>query len=167
MERLGFADDIAIRWEIAGRMASVWLNTLQTPEKLQEVNSAIGHTDEERISLSQSWSSQVASWDRASILLTDNEKLIARHILWRQSKGSELPSANDISAALGIGSQETDNGIRMLAWLGFLDLPEGRPASEYALAENHVRFADGLGFSFHTVTLDPGKEAHDEKFGIP
>ena len=163
MNRLGFADDLKIRWEMSNRMDALWHSTLETPEKIQAVNSAIGiMTDEERAALAQYWRDQVATWDRASILLTDNEKLIARQILWCQRSGLRRSSPEDIEAALAIGPEETANGIRMLTWLGFLALPDGQPLKNYTLAEDQERFLDGLGFSFHTVTLDDG-----ERFGIP
>jgi len=163
MSRLGFADDLETRWGMANRMDALWHSTLETPEKVREVNSAIGMmTDEERAALSQHWRNQVATWDRVSILLTDNEKLMARHILWCQKHGSRAPSPEDIGAAVDIGLEETANGIKMLAWLGFLTLPHSQAVDDYTLANGHERFLDGLGFSFHTVTLDDG-----ERFGIP
>ena len=163
MSRLGIADDLEARWELANRMGALWHSTLETPEKIREVHSAIGLlADEERAALSQHWREQVGTWDRASILLTENEKLMARHILWGQRHGSHLPSPEDIGAAVDIGPEETANGIRILTWLGFLVLPDGRSVDTYTVAEDHARFLDGLGFSFHTVTLDGG-----ERFGIP
>ena len=104
----------------------------------------------------------MGSWDKASILPTDNEKLIARHILYRQKSRPELPSPGDIAATLGAGPDETDNGILMLARLGFLTLADGQPVNTYSLAADRGRFLDGLGFSFHTVTLDG-----EQQFGIP
>ena len=163
MNRLGLADDLEVRWEMANRMDELWHSTLETPEKMREVNSAIGLvTDKERSDLAQHWRDQVATWDRASILLTDSEKLIARQILWCQRSGLRRSSPEDIEAALAIGPEETANGVRMLTWLGFLALPDGQPLKNYTLADDHERFLDGLGFSFHTVTLDDG-----ERFGIP
>ncbi|MCH7736485.1 MAG: hypothetical protein IH872_03685 [Chloroflexi bacterium] len=163
MRRLGFADDPEQRWEMANRMDDRWHRTLETPEKVQEVGLAIGLiTEGDQADLSQHWRDQVGSWDRASILLTDNEKLMARQILYRQKSDSSLPSPEDIAAAIGAGTDETVNGIRMLTRLDFLTLPDGQSVDSYALAEDHGRFLDGLGFSFHTVTLDG-----DEQFGIP
>ena len=63
---------------------------------------------------------------------------------------------------MNIEPEETANGIRILTWLGFLALPDGQPLKNYTLAEDHERYLSGLGFSFHTVTLDDG-----ERFGIP
>ena len=163
MHRLGIADEPEQRWEMANRMDALWHSTLETPGKVREVSSAIGLvTEEDQTSLSQSWRDQIGSWDWASILLTENEKLIARHILYRHKSASSLPSLGDIAAAVGIGAEETVNGVRMLTRLGFITLPDGQPAERYALSEDHGRFLDGLGFSFHTVTLDG-----DEQFGIP
>ena len=163
MDRLGFANDLEARWGLANRMDALWHTALETPEKVQEIDSAIGlMTDEDRSAFPQHWLNQVGAWDRASILLTDNEKLIARHILWCQRNGPRPPSPQEIGAALEIGPEETSNGVRILTWLGFLVVPEGRPVNEYTLTEDHERFLDGLGFSFHTVTLDG-----DERFGIP
>lgn len=163
MRRLGMADDLEQRWQIANRMDPLWHSALEAPEKLQEVNLAIGRiTEEEKAGLAKSWPEQVASWDRASILLTDNEKLIARQVLYRQKISSDRPSPGDIAEAVGIGPEETAGGIKMLSWLGFLTLPDGQPVASYTLAQDHARFLDGLGFSFHTVTLDD-----DEQFGIP
>ena len=163
MHRLGMADDLEQRWEIANRMDALWHSTLETPEKIREVNMAIGQiTEEEQASLLKSWPDQVRSWDRASILLTDNEKLIARQILYRQKTSATLPSVEDIALAVGIGPEETNGGIRMLTLLGFLTLPSRQTVTDYALAADHGRFLEGLGFSFHTVTLDD-----EVRFGIP
>ena len=164
MRRLGFADDLEHRWDLANHMDALWHSTLEAPEKIQAVNSAIGPmTEEQSEALSHHWRDQVGAWDRASILLTDSEKLTARLVLYRQKTGSGLPSPADIAAAVGVGPEETANGIRMLARLGFLILSDGQPADTYTLAEDHGRFLDGLGFSFHTVTLVD----NDERFGIP
>ena len=163
MNRLGYADDLEVRWNIVSRMDELWHSALETPEKVQEVNAAIGLiAGQDRAALSQHWRNQVGDWDRTSILLTENEKLIARHILWCQRSGSRLPSPEDIGAAVDTGPEETSNGIRMLSLLGFLDIHNSLSFGEYTLAEDHARFLDGLGFSFHTVTLDDG-----ERFGIP
>ena len=163
MRRLGFSDDIDQRWEMANHMDSLWHSTLEAPEKIQEVNSAIGLTTaEDQAGLTEHWRDQVGSWDRASILLTDDEKLIARHILYRRRYRSSLPSLEDIAASVGTGPEATAGGIQMLAKLGFLAIAAVHDVASYSLTEGHGRFLDGLGFSFRTVTSDD-----DDRFGIP
>ena len=163
MHRLGFADDVDTRWRIADGLYAHWQSTLGSPEKLQEVASAIGlKSSSETETLSQHWQKQVVTWGLASILLTDNEKLIARHIWAHHRQELALPVPENIEVALGIPTPEVSNSIQMLTRLGFLSLQGSQSISGYTLAEDADRFHEGLGFSFHTVTLDD-----DEQFGIP
>lgn len=163
MRRLGIADNMDARWRTANRVYALWQSSLETPEKVQEVASAIGlKNSSDREALSQRWLDQVGSWGRASILLTDNEKLVARHMWGQHLQGQPLPRPENTAAALNIPAQEVNDGIQMLTRLGFLTL-QGKPTiSQYTLAEDADRFLDGLGFYFHTVTLD-----EQETFGIP
>jgi len=50
----------------------------------------------------------------------------------------------------------------MLTRLGFLVSHVNPAMIEYTLAEDAERFLDGLGFNYHTMTLDG-----QETFGIP
>jgi len=163
MHRLGFADDVDNRWRTADRLYDLWQSTLETPEKIQEVASTIGLKNSPDLeAFSQHWLEQVVTWGRASILLTDNEKLIARHIWARQLHELPLPDAGNIATALDIAAGEVGHGIQMLIRLGFLTLQESPSISGYNLAEDADAFQEGLGFSFHTVTL-----GDVEQFGIP
>ena len=163
MHRLGFADDVESRWRIAGGLYDHWQSTLGSPEKLQEVASAIGlKSSSETETLSQHWQKQVVTWGLASILLTDNEKLIARHIWARHRQELVLPVPENIEVSLEIPTHEVYDGVQMLARLGFLSVQESQSISGYTLAEDADRFHEGLGFTFHTVTLED-----DEQFGIP
>ncbi len=79
-----------------------------------------------------------------------------------QQDGVQLPQLGETVRTLGLPSREVRRALRMLARLGFLSIPDQRHHAEYVLAEGHERFLEGLGFSFHTVTLDTG-----ERFGVP
>ena len=163
MHRLGFVDDTEARWRTANRLYDLWQSTLETPGKLQEVASAIGlKSSSEMEALSQSWLEQVVTWGRASIMLTDDEKLMARHIWTRHLQELPLPGFENIESALDISTKEVNNGIQILTRLGFLSVPGSPSIIGYTVAEDADRFNEGLGFSFHTVTLDG-----QETFGIP
>ena len=162
MRRLGFADDLDTRRRIANRLYGRWQSTLGTPGKVKEVASAIGLKDSSELeALSQRWLAQVGTWGRASIQLTDNEKLIARDIWARHLQEQPLPRPENTAVALAIPTQEVYSGIQMLTRLGFLSIQES-PINGYTLADDADRFLEGLGFSFHTVTLDG-----QETFGLP
>ena len=167
MRRLSFADNLDSRWRMADRLYGVWQSSLRTPEKVQEVATAVGLKNSSDLDeLSQRWRNQVVTWGRASILLTENEKLTARYIWARHLEGEPLTQPENTAAALDLPAQEVNNGVQMLTRLGFLSplsSPQGNsPINGYTLAEGADRFLEGLGFFFHTVTLD-GLET----FGIP
>lgn len=160
LQRLGVEDDVNLRWRLARRIGQLWHDTLASPEKRREIARALGRDlDEAR---DEQWRQQVRTWNLASILLREEEKLVARAILMHHGKGLSLPPPRDIAQMLGLKTQEVHRAIRLLARLGFLSLPDGRRPALYTLADGHEGFLDGLGFSFHTVTLDTG-----ERFGVP
>lgn len=163
MGRLGFEDDPEARWRMVDRLYGLWQSSLETPEKVQEIASAIGlKNSSEREALSHRWLDQVGTWGRAPILLTDNKKLMARHMWSRRLKGQPLIGPEDTAASLGISTKEVNNGTQLLSRLGFISLQRNPPRGGYSLAEDADKFLGGLGFFYHTVTLDG-----QENFGLP
>ena len=159
MGRLGMADDSGLRWEVANRLEPAWRNALISPEKRRQVAAALGRELDE--SQSERLRQQLGTWHLASILLTEDEKLVARYILICQ-EGAPHPSPADTSDKLGIPVPEVNEALRMLARVGFLSLRDRRRPASYTVAQGYERLLEGLGFSFHTVTLDTG-----DRFGVP
>jgi hypothetical protein len=139
---------------------------LLSPEKHQEILTSLGRPPDEVLAgegvFSGRWLEQVDTWHLASILLSEDEKLVARHILMAHRVGSPLPRPEETAAALGLTVRGVQGALRMLARLDFIFMDDGRRAAHYSLSEGHERLLNGLGFSFHTVALDAG-----ERFGIP
>ena len=166
MERLGLPDDPGQRLRLAGRLEDRWRGALLSPEKQREILASLGRLPDEVLAgegaFSQRWLDQVGTWHPASILLSEDEKLVARHILMAHREGSPLPRPEETAAVLGLTVRGVHRGLRMLGLIDFLSIEDGRRAAHYSLSEGHERLLDGLGFSFHTVTLDTG-----ERFGVP
>jgi hypothetical protein len=160
MERLGLQDDPRVRWSVAGHVDRLWRGTMTSPEKRRQIAAVLGRPYDE--AMDRPWREQFGSWHLASILLSEDEKLVARYILMHGRRGMALPSLAQTAGAMQSSVQEVSRAIRMLARIGYLTLPDGRRPSEYALAKEHGSVLGGLGFSFHTVTLDTG-----ERFGVP
>lgn len=97
---------------------------------------------------------EARDWNPAVYTLSNDEKLMARHILGV----GEVPAPDEIRTALDLERETVETGLRMLARLGFLT----GTAGGYRLASGHERFLAGLGFNFHTVTLENG-----ERFNVP
>lgn len=160
MARLGIKDDLRLRWRVASRLEGIWRDALTSPEKLRQIASALGRPyDETQL---EGWRQQVGTWSLASVILSENEKLTARYILRHYRQGDPLPPPATIAKALRIPTREVLRALRALGRLGFLSLPNLPSLSNYGLADGHERFLKGLGFFFHTVTLDSG-----ECFGVP
>lgn len=160
MERLGVADRLPLRWQVAKRLESLWRDTLTSPETRRRIAAALGRPyDETQV---ERWRQQVGAWHLASIVLSENEKLAARCILLHRRKRRPLPRPAEIAAALGLPLRHVQNALRMLGRLGFLTIPDGRSPAHYRLTPSYRRFLEGLGFNFHTVSLDTG-----ERFGVP
>lgn len=160
MECLGMAGSLEWRWRVAKQLEGPWRKALLSPGKQRQIAESLGRRFEE--AQVARWRGQVETWGLASILLTENEKLAARHVLWCHRWALGLPSPRETAEAVGIPLGEAQNAIRMLGRLGFLTVADGRRPASFQLAEDHSRFTEGLGFSFHTVTLNSG-----ERFGVP
>jgi hypothetical protein len=96
-------------------------------------------------------------WAPSTYVLTNDEKLVARHALrlWRQDKPNPQPSEDEWRRS----SWEADRievAFNAMTWLGFMQKVNGR----YELADNAELFLKGLGFYFHEVVLS----ARDERF---
>lgn len=157
---LGIQDKPGLRWRIAQRLEGLWRGALTSPEKPRGIAAALGRPfDETQI---ERWREQVDTWNMASVVLSEDEKLVARHILLRHRQGDPLPKPVETARALGIPAQKVHNALRLLARVGFVSLPNSRRPSSYGLAQGYERLLEGLGFFFHTVTLDTG-----ERFGVP
>lgn len=160
MQRLGIADDPRLRWRAAAGLESSWRELFSSPDKRRQIEQALGlRFDASKL---DGLRTQVKDWQLASILLTDDEKLVARHVLFRERHGLPLPHPSATATTLSVSKREVHTAIRMLACLGFLVLPDGRRPAHYSLAPDHARLFKGLGCNFHTVTLETG-----ERFGVP
>lgn len=160
MERLGIALNVEGRWRLAQQMEGPWREALLSLEKQEEIADALGREFKE--AQQEMWRSQVETWGLASFLLTEREKLAARHILLCHGRGQEHPTPHETAKALRTPLREAQNSFRMLGRLGFISIADGRRPAGYELSAGWDRFTEGLGFSFHTVTLETG-----ERFGVP
>jgi len=160
MARLELADDVRLRWRVAKGLEALWRDALTSPEKRRRIAQALGRPfDESQI---EQFRGQVGTWNIAAVALSEDEKLVARHILLHQQRGLLLPHPPDTAKALGIPLRKVQRALRVLAKVGFVDLGDGGSSPGYVLTEGHEELLEGLGFMFHTVSLETG-----EQFGVP
>jgi hypothetical protein len=96
-------------------------------------------------------------WAPSTYVLTNDEKLVARHALrlWHQGKPNPQPSEDEWPRS-GWKVAQIEAAFDAMTWLGFMRKVNGR----YELTVNAGSFLKGLGFYFHEVVLT----ARDERF---
>lgn len=93
-------------------------------------------------------------WHPATYILTNEEKLVARALLKHEKDSQPLPAAADIAQALSLSEQRVQEGLAVLAWVGFLCETKGQQAR---LAPDYRQFLTGLGLYYHEVVLENGE----------
>src|SRR5262249_14970722 len=96
-------------------------------------------------------------WAPSTYVLTNDEKLVARHVLRLGHQGKPNPQQNeDEWLRSGWKADRIEVAFDAMTWLGFMR----RVNDRYELGDNAESFLKGLGFYFHEVVLT----ARDERF---
>ncbi len=162
MRALGLSRDDELRWRVGQELDDEWRKRMTWRKLFGGLRWLKGFRwlwSLFRFVRLPSLLAEVKEWNPASYILTNDEKLIARHILRTQRDGDNLPSVAEISLALNLDAAQTHAALQMLARIDFIAL--GADAA-YSFADDYERLLRGLGFSFHTVTLENG-----EQFNVP
>lgn len=161
MRALGLRPDDELRWRVGQALDNAWRRRLGFRQLLRGLRWLRGFRWRDLFDLvgPSSMRAEIKQWNPASFILTNDEKLVARYILSVQGDAGRLPRRAEITDALGLDDTRTRGALRMLDRLGFLTLDAG---DRYRLAPDHSTLLEGLGFSFHTVTLEDG-----EQFNVP
>ena len=159
MVALGLAEDRELRWRIGQRLRSPWRRSVQDPQRFERFRTALGLAlDQARV---EQLLQQAREWGLASIVLDEDEKLVARYVLRTREREGRFPSLEETARAIGQCLEQVEPRFEMLVRVGFLATTDSSPAG-YRLARRYRRFLKGLGFFFHTVTLASG-----ERFNVP
>lgn len=97
---------------------------------------------------------QAMRWALPTYVLTNDEKLVARHLLRRCENGSKIPPPAVAAMDAQVPYETAEMAFEALSWLGVLV----RQPVGWTLADDLQRFLGGLGFSFHEVVL-PARSA--------
>lgn len=160
MMRLGVPDDEELRRRVGDRLKRIWRRRLRLRglwrglRWLRSANRRKVRPWTTSLRRLPSLLGEARSWNPAVYILSNDEKLIARLIL----NAGRVPSLEESAAVLDLDRSTVERGLRMLTNVGFLMAVAGG----YQLAAGHQRLLEGLGFNFHTVTLENG-----EQFNVP
>ncbi len=165
MSALGLPDDDEVRWQVGRKLDRDWQQHRRVSGFFRGIPWLTGKNLGRLLRFLPGvlfgfprLLREAREWNPAVYILTEDEKLIARHILLGDKASRPVPSAAAMATALSLPADTVARGLAMLARLGFVAPLNGG----YALASDYRRFLRGLGFNFHTIALSSG-----EVFNVP
>jgi hypothetical protein len=97
-------------------------------------------------------------WGWQTIVLTPNEKLVARAIVNREREKQKPPTESEIAGLVGITEIQSDEAVRMLAGFGILKRDNSAGGIGYVAGESrYLNWHPWLDFKFHRLTLSSGR----------
>ncbi len=99
----------------------------------------------------------IRRWGWVTLVLTPDEKLIARTFINAERDGKPQPTVSDIAKAVGITEAQTDQGLSMLERYEILQRAASKGAG-YKVVARYIKWEPRLDFIFHTVSLDSGRQ---------
>jgi len=97
-------------------------------------------------------------WGWQTVVLTPNEKLVARAIVNAERDKQKSPGKSDLARLVGISEKESDDALRTLSFFGILKRDRSAGGVGYiAAAPRYVNWQPWLDFQFHRITLSSGR----------
>lgn len=100
----------------------------------------------------------VRRWGWVTLVLTANEKLIARALINADRATKPVPKIAEIAAAVGISESEAKHGLRTLERYEILKRDRSTSGVGFKVAPRYIKWEPRLDFLFHTVTLASGRQ---------
>lgn len=99
----------------------------------------------------------IRRWGWVTLVLTPDEKLIARTLINAERKYKTTPSVSEIAQAVAIGEDQTRSGLAMLERYEIIKRDKAAGGAGYRVGTRYLKWEPRLDFLFHTVTLERGR----------
>jgi hypothetical protein len=100
----------------------------------------------------------VRQWGWETLVLTPDEKLIARAIINPAREQKPAPALAEIAKAIGVSQNDVERGLAMLEQYQILERDEAVGGAGYAVAApRYLNWHPRLDFVFHRMTLSSGR----------
>ena len=100
----------------------------------------------------------IRRWGWVTLVLTPDEKLIARSLINAQRDGKAAPSIAEIAKAVGITEPKVTRGLATLERYEIIKRDGSFGGAGYSVLPLYVKWVPRLDFVFHEVTLDSGRQ---------
>jgi hypothetical protein len=100
----------------------------------------------------------IRRWGWVTLVLTPDEKLIARALINADRDGKPAPSVSELAKAVGIKEPDVKRGLAMLERYEILKKDSKAGGLGYAMPQSYLKWEPRLDFVFHRVSLDSGRQ---------
>ena len=99
----------------------------------------------------------IRRWGWVTLVLTPDEKLIARTLINAERDSKPQPTVAEIAKAVGITEARVDRGLSMLERYKIIQRAASKGAG-YKVVPRYIKWEPRLDFIFHKITLDRGRQ---------
>jgi len=100
----------------------------------------------------------IRRWGWVTLVLTPDEKLIARSLINAARDGKPSPSLSELAKAVGIKEPDVKRGLAMLGRFEILQKESKAAGVRYAVMPHYIKWQPRLDFVFHKISLDSGRQ---------
>jgi len=100
----------------------------------------------------------IRRWGWVTLVLTPDEKLIARAIINAERDSKPAPSVSELAKAVGIKEPDVKRGLAMLERYEIVKKDSKAGGPEFTVMPRYIKWEPRLDFVFHNVILDSGRQ---------
>src|SRR5882724_12018538 len=100
----------------------------------------------------------IRRWGWVTLVLTPDEKLIARALINAERDSKPMPSVSELAKAVGIKEPDVKRGLAMLERYEILSKDSKAGGGGYAAMPRYLKWEPRLDFVFHKISLDSGRQ---------
>src|SRR5438128_10243579 len=100
----------------------------------------------------------IRRWGWVTLVLTPNEKLIARALINAQRDAKPAPSLSELAKAVSIKEPDVKRGLAMLERYGILKRDSKLGGTGFTVMLRYIKWEPRLDFVFHRISLDSGRQ---------
>ncbi|HVS82970.1 MAG TPA: hypothetical protein VHE60_14680 [Pyrinomonadaceae bacterium] len=100
----------------------------------------------------------IRRWGWVTLVLTPDEKLIARALINAERDGKPTPSTPELAKAVAVSEAQVKRGLSMLERYEILRTDAKAGGAGYRVVPHYIKWEPRLDFVFHKVSLDSGRQ---------
>lgn len=100
----------------------------------------------------------VRRWGWVTLVLTPDEKLIARALINAERDNKPTPRTSELAKAVGVSEADVKRGLNMLERYEIVKKDSSAGKAGYRVMPRYINWQPRLDFVFHKITLDSGRQ---------